>query len=311
MKKVTGIVFFFILVFSTPLQAGEVIDRIVAVVNDDLITLSELKETISSLTTDTQTISKKEERSILEQMIEQKLLEQEAKRLGITVTESEVDAAIEGVKRNLNLTDEQMKEVLERQNLSPESFRQQWRMQILANKLIASQLKGQIAITEDEIRKEYEENYKQSKTVDEVRIAHVLIPVNSPDEEEKARETAEKVLKLAESGYEFEKLAMEYSKDSVSAERGGDLGYFKKGDLAKPIEEAVENTPVGGIVGPVRSPMGYHIIKVIDKKEASEERPLEAVRDEIREKFYRQKAEKALKNWIEQIKKTAYIEVKL
>jgi peptidyl-prolyl cis-trans isomerase SurA len=311
MRKVIGVVFFFLLVSSTPLQAGEVIDRIVAVVNDDLITLSELKETIATLNTDTQTISRKEERDILEQMIEQKLLEQEAKKLGITVTESEVDAAIESVKRNLNLTDEQMKEVLERQNLSPESFRQQWRIQILANKLIASQLKGQIAITEDEIRKEYEENYKQSKTVDEVRIAHVLIPVNSPDEEEKARETAEKVLKLAESGYEFEKLAKEYSKDSVSAERGGDLGYFKKGDLAKPIEDAVENTPVGGIVGPVRSPMGYHIIKVIDKKEASEERPLEAVRDEIREKLYRQKAEKALKNWIEQIKKTAYIEVKL
>jgi peptidyl-prolyl cis-trans isomerase SurA len=300
------LVFFFV---SKSSHSAELIDKIVAVVNDDLITLSELKERAALLNSNPDA-PKQDEKSILDQMIEQRLLEQEAKKLGISVTENEVDAALEGVKKNFNLTDEQMIEVLKKQNLTPEVFREQWRIQLLANKLVASQLKGQIAVTEDEIKKEYEESYGKVEFQDETKIAHILIPVTSPEEEDKAKELALEVAERAKSGEDFGELAKEYSKDESSAQNRGELGYFKKGDLVEPLEEAVRGASVGEIVGPVRSPSGYHVIKILDKKRSGKS-SLDDYRDEIKEKLYRQKAEKALEEWIENIKKTAYIEVKL
>jgi len=293
------------------LRAAEEIDKIVAVVNDDLITLSELKEKEKKINTKPDSLdASQDERQVLEQMIEQKLLEQEAKKMGISVTDREVDAAIEGVKKQFNLTDEQLNEVLKKQNLTLETFREQWRTQILGNKVVGTQVKGQIAVTEDEIKKYYEENYGEIQTGKEVRIAHILITFDSPDEEEKARDLAFEIAKQAKEGEDFGELAKRYSKDTLSAERGGDLGYFKKGDLVESLEDTIRDTPVGRIVGPIKSPEGYHVIKVLDRRDSGHN-SIDDVREEIRQTIYRQKAEKALKEWIEDVKKTAYIEVKL
>lgn len=296
--------------FSKPSISGEVIDRVVAVVNDDVITLSELKEEVQIFDNkspgDTQT-----QGQVLENMIEVKLLEQEAKKLGIHVTEKDVDAAIDGVKAKFNLTDEQLAELLKKQNLTPQAFREQWRRQLLANKLIGAQLQGQIAVTEDEIKKYYEENRGKLESSSEIRIAHILIPVASQDDEEQAQKLAQEVAKLAISGKDFGELAKKYSKDASSAGNGGDLGYFKKGELAEVVEKAIEEAPVGEIVGPIRSSDGYHIIKVIDKKSSETASLDKSKEDEIRETLYQQKVENAIKAWLEDVKKTAYIEKKL
>jgi Parvulin-like peptidyl-prolyl isomerase len=118
------------------------------------------------------------------------------------------------------------------------------------------------------------------------------------------------VAKLARSGDDFSELAEKYSKDQASAERGGDLGYFKKGDMVAPLEDAIENAEVGEIVGPVQSPAGYHVIKITDKKK-SEASELDEYRKEVREELYQQKVEKAIQTWLEDVKETAYIERKL
>ena len=291
-----------------PQVTENLIDKVAAVVNEDVITLSELKETAS--TTNQNPEDTQVQSQILELMIEERLLQQEAKKLGIQVTEKEIDAAVEEVKRRYNLTDEQMDEALKKQNLTPESFREQWRRQLLNNKLIGTQVQGQIAITEDEIKKYYEENHGELKSTEEISIAHILITVESPEEEKQAETQALEIAKLAKSGEDFSELAKQYSKDTSSAERGGDLGYFKKGDMVVELEKAVIETQVGEIVGPVRSTAGYHVIKVTDKK-LVEATSLDSVREEIREKLYQEKVEKSIKAWIENVKKTAYIDKKI
>ncbi|MBI2486812.1 MAG: peptidylprolyl isomerase [Deltaproteobacteria bacterium] len=290
-------------------NAAELMDKIVAVVNDDLITLSELNEMAVKVNSNPDA-PKEDQRAVLDQMIELKLLDQEAKKLGLSVSEREVDAAIEAVKRQYNLTDEQMDEVLKKQNLTPEAFREQWRFQILGNKVIGTQVKGQIAVTEDEIKKYYEENYGEHDTGKEMHIAHILIPFDSPAEKEKARDLALEITEKARSGEDFGELAKKYSNDTVSAERGGDLGFVQKGDLVASLEEAIKEMPVGEISDPVESPSGFHVIKVLDKRESSEI-SIDDAREEIKQKIYRQKAESALKTWVEGVRKTAYIEVKL
>ena len=104
-------------------------------------------------------------------------------------------------------------------------------------------------------------------------------------------------------------MAKEYSNDTASADRGGDLGYFKKGDLVESLEQAVIPIPVGEIAGPVTSPAGYHIIKVTDKKTGTSS--IDDVRNEIKEKLYREKAQKELTAWIDEVKNAAYIDVRI
>ncbi|MEM7009146.1 MAG: peptidylprolyl isomerase [Thermodesulfobacteriota bacterium] len=323
-----GIFFILSLVLASSLSAQEVIDRVVAIVNDDLITLSELKE--ASLTLDPASNEQMDDRTLLNQMVESKLFEQEAEKRGIKVSEEELDASIEGVRARYNLNEDQMEEVLKKQNLTPEAFREQWRVQLLGNKLLESQLRNKIVITDDEVREYYEQNYGEidyseafSSTEDsqeEVEIAHILISPESPDAVQKAQEVAQ----LAKSGDDFSTLAREYSDDSFTADKGGNLGTFKKGDLIETLEVAVERTSVGDVTGPVESPAGYHVLKVLkrtkadnnnkkdDKKSAQSELDIpESQEEEIRDIIHRQKAQEQLKTWLEEMRESAYVEIKL
>lgn len=291
----------FLFISSIKISNAEVVDRVIAVVNEDVITKTELEDATEIFFPDPNNRPQKE--VIITQLIEQILLEQEAKKNGITISEAEVDRGVELVKNQFNLNDQDFNEVLKKQNLTPELFREQWRTQMLGNKLIKSKLQGQVAVTEDEIRKYYEENYGKIEPGEEVHIAHILIP---SDQEEKAIEVAN----MAKSGEDFESLAKEYSIDTISAEKGGELGYFKKGDLVEPLENATQNAEIGEIIGPINSSSGFHIIKILDKTESGEDIEFIENRNSIREVIYEKKAEEALKNWIEEMKNQAYIEVK-
>lgn len=309
---------------SASVHSQEVIDRVVAVVNDDFITLSELRET--SLSLDPTSTEPIDERTVLNQMVESKLFEQEAKRRGITVSEDELDASIEQVRARYNLTEDQMEEVLKKQNLTPESFREQWRMQTLGNKLLESQLRNKIVVTDEEVKEYYEQNYGaidyssvvQEESGEEVEIAHILISPETPDAVGKAQEIARK----AKSGDDFASLAREYSDDSFTADKGGNLGTFKRGDLISQLEVAVERTPEGKVTGPVESPAGYHIIKVLNRTEPESNKKKDKESDddvfisdsemeEIRQIIHRQKAEEQLKTWLSDMREKAYVEIKL
>lgn len=311
---------------TTSVNAKEVIDRVVAIVNDDLITLSELKDT--SLSLDPTSQQPLDDRTILNQMVESKLFEQEAKKRGLTVSDEELDASIAEVRSKYGLNEDQMEEVLKKQNLTPETFREQWRVQTLGNKLLDSQLRNKIVVTDDEIVEYYKQNYGEidyssnfTETSEEevvVEVAHILISPNTPNAEDRAIEVAE----LAKSGNDFGTLAREYSDDSFTADKGGNLGTFKKGDLIEQLEIAVERTPEGKVSGPVQSPAGYHILKVVkrtgpdsvqtkDEPAGDETFISDSQKEEIRQVITREKAQAQLKTWLEDMRSKAYVEIKL
>ncbi|HEX3036090.1 MAG TPA: peptidylprolyl isomerase, partial [Thermodesulfobacteriota bacterium] len=292
---------------AKPRTPDKIIDRVVAVVNDSVLTLSEVKEAAQTIQQDPEDPEVQSE--VLDLLIEETLLEQEAKKRGIRVTEEEVDASIADIKRRFNLDDEKLNEVLKKQNLTPQAFRDQWKRQLLSRKLVGTQVQGQIAVTEDEIKNYYEKNYGKLQFTDEIRISHILITVDTSEEE--SQKLSLEVAQMAQSGKDFGKLAEEYSKDEASANRGGDLGYFKKGELVEALENAIKNAPTGEVIGPVRSPYGYHIIKVTDRKMSEETALDNNRREEVREELYKQKVEKAIQTWLENVKETAYIENKL
>ena len=292
--------------FSGLSYATEVIDRIVAIVNDDIITLSDFNKYIVSLPKQTVEINKDQ---ALNDLVEQMILTQEAAKLGITVTDAEIDRSIESVKGKLDMSDEQMNEMLTKQNLTTEQFRNQWRLQILSGKLVSTLVKGRIADTDEEIKDLYKQYYGEIENADEVEIAHILISFDA-SEEQQALQKANKVAELAKSGSNFSKLVSEYSDDTFSKDKEGVLGYFNKGELVSELEDVVSVTEVGKTSGPVKTISGFHIIKVLDRN-TLDENSVDQYREQLRQEIYKQKVTEELEKYIAGIRENAYIEIKL
>lgn len=286
--------------------ATEVIDRIVAVVNDDLITLSDLNRYISSIPPGTAEIDRDR---VLNDLVEQMILEQEAAKLGITVSDPEIDMSIENIRTKAGMSHEQMEEMLKKENLTKEQFRKQWRLQIISGKLVNSIVKGRVAVTDDEIENLYKEYYGNIENSDEVQIAHILISVNE-QQPEQALEKASRIAELAKSGNDFSKLVAEYSDDTFSKEKEGVLGYFKKGELVSELEAVVAITEVGEVSGPVQTASGFHIIKVLNRN-TLDSNSVDTYREQLRQEIYKKKVAEELQKYIATMRENAYIEIKL
>ena len=304
--KRTLFTFLLLIIAATSISlAREQVDRVVLVVNEEIITLTEFMNQARNNGVNMEEAGM--EYKFLEQLIDKTIVEQEAKQAGITVTDEELDFTLKEIKSRYNLDEKEMEKALEKQNMTEESFREQWRFQLLTQKLMESKVKGNIAVTDQEIKEYYQETYGDyDEGVSEVRIAHILILNDGPDALQKATKIADE----AKAGGDFPKLAKEYSQDTMSSQNGGDLGYFKKGDLVESLEFAVQDVQINEVVGPVESPGGYHIIKVLDKKDSKIGIP-QSYSNEIRNTLYNQKAEEMLKTYLQDIKETAFIERKL
>lgn len=290
-------------------SAGTVIDRIAAIVNDDIITMWELRQFADTIRADIEDPAVLD--STLSQLIDRTLITQEAARLDISVTEAEVDIAIEGVKARFSMTMEQLEVALKEQSLTPEMFREQWRTQILTSRLMSRIVGGSIAVTDGEIREAYEAEHGAVETVSRTRISHILIRAVDEDEQALALARAQEMMQMAESGEDFDYLSKEYSDDSLSAEQGGDLGFWMPGDLAEPLEAAIAGAEVGSVVGPVKTTQGYHIIKITDIEDTGELGMEPGLAEQIKEKIYQGKVQKALATWITALKEKSFIENKI
>ena len=287
--------------------AREQVDRVVVTINDTIITLTEFEEAANLNGINLEEPGN--DYKFLEQIIDKTIIEQEAKKAGITVADSEVEQIIQELQSQYNLNEKTMEKTLKEQSLTEASFRNQWKFQLLTRKLIQKKIKGNVVVTDQEVKEYYKQIYGDDfdkGTGSEFKIAHILIIDNSSSAEQKATEIADK----AKAGEDFAKLASEYSQDTMSAPSGGDLGYFKTGDLVESLELAIKDAKTNEIVGPVKSPAGYHIIKVVDKRDIKDGIS-QKYSDEIKATLYNRKAEEILKKYLTKIKDSAYIERKL
>ncbi len=219
---------------------------------------------------------------VLDSMITEKIVELEAKKAKISVTD-------EDVQKELDKMIEQVGgEEMFNFQLAYSGYTMDQMKEELKNYLtIVKILEPKIEITDEEINSYFEENKDRFAQEEEVQASHILV-----DDEE----TANKVKKLLDDGGDFAALAKEYSKDG-SAQSGGDLGYFTKGEMVQEFEDAAFSMEIGQVSEPVKSEYGYHIIKVTDKKEA-QEATLENSKDEIKDILRNQKVNELYPTWI-------------
>ena len=221
---------------------------------------------------------------VLKGMIDVEAVCEEAKKDGLTPSEEEIDKAFDELNKNL-YANENYKKILEDLKISDTCIKSQVEKTLTIQKYTENFDKN-LKISDEEMKKYYEE-HKADYYKDEVKASHILISTvddngNELSEAKKkeAKKKAEEVLKKAKSGEEFSELAKEYSDDPGSAANGGDLGYFTKGQMVQPFEEAAFSLKSGEISGLVESEYGYHIIKVYDK--IDKQLTFDEVKDEIK-----------------------------
>jgi len=310
---------------STTVQA-EVIDRSVAVVNDEVITLSEVNEAGKPLfqrvaeqapAGELAEALQEARKRVLEKLIDKKLLLQEAKRYNMSVSDEEVDKALGRILAQNHTSRELFKKELAKMGMTEAQYREDLRDQILSSKLVNAAVRSKVIIPEEKIIDYYDTHYTERVGDGGFYILQIgcswddsLSGKDLDRARKKALEKAKRVRSLALSGQDFKKLAHEYS-DLPSAVDGGDIGVFKENEMAPSMRKAVTKLKPGEISDIVETPSGYQIFKLLSSQEGQivTKVPYESVKDEIREILYRQEMQKLYKNWLQELRSQSYIRV--
>lgn len=298
--------------------SGELIDRIVAVVNEDIITLYELEAASKSLFQIPEEKARDEKalreakRQVLDNLIEGKLVDQEAKKLGIVVTEREVDEAIGDIIKANNISKEELLKSLEKAGVSMEFYRSQIKDRIEKLRLTNIEVRVKVAITEEELKGYYQKNLAAYQTLLKVRPAIIFLPLPKEASEElnkQVREEALDILNRIRAGQDFAALAREHSR-GPNAQNGGDMGLLKSDEMEENFRKATLALRAGQVSDLVNMEGGFLIIKILEREE-SRTIPFEEIRDKMKQELYDKVVEEKFKDWLKRIKDKAHIDIRL
>lgn len=319
MKKFKSWWLLAIILLAPPVYA-ETVDRIVAVVNEDIIILSEfnaafepyrrrIDDTYKGPERDTALAESRQ--AFLNRLIDASLIEQEARKNGISVKEEEVMTAIKDMTDRRNVALEDLVKELAKEGLSLEAYKKDIREQMVRMRLLRREIKSKLMVTDQEIGEYYSHHRSDYEGREAVRIQQILlaIPKGAGGEvREKMRKAAEEISGRLKNGEPFELLAASFS--SGSAAGGGDLGFIERGMVLPEVEKAAFALGKGEVSGVVESPAGFHIIRVLDKRGGGL-KPIENVREEIQARIEEQKMMKKFDEWLAALRKRSLIEIKL
>lgn len=308
-------------VFLSVSLNARVTDRIVAIVNDEVITLSELNNAFKPHLENIEKSYKGDDRgkiiaetrlAMLNKMIDDTLVRQEARKLGIVVKEEDVMGTIGDMFARRNISMEEFMNILAREGSSFEAYKKDVKEHLMKVRLVGRNIKSKVSVTDEEIGDYYSKHREDYEGEEAVRIKQILIIVPKDCGEKKKRKLkaeAGTIHKNLEEGEPFELLASKYSQ-GPAAKIGGDLGFVEKGTMFPEVDEVVFSLKDGETSDVIESQVGFHIIKVIDRKGAGV-KSLESVREEITDIIGRAKIEKKFYEWIEEMRKKSYVETRL
>ena len=292
-------------------SSGKIVEKILVIVNDDIITKTELdgrlaksKEMMRELYNyDEERLSKEMEEArpeILDQMIDELLFTQEAVKKGVQISDAEVQKYINAARDQYG-SEESFREALEAEGYTLESFKREQKRALLLQELIRQKFGQEMDVSDDDVKQFYRENRDQFPArSDSVKLKHIFIRFHTTEaDKEKALRRVQYILNRARGGDDFGELAKEFSDHEITKASGGDMGYFIPG-VGKydfKLEEAASKLSVGEISEPIEVPGGYEIIKVtgIDEKRVKAQRIHIAVRPDLEsEKAAQEKANSIL-----------------
>jgi peptidyl-prolyl cis-trans isomerase SurA len=307
------LILLFLIFFISETAIAKVLDRVVAKVNAEIITLSSVNERVELLKQKFRGDYQGSEEEILDKalnaIVEEKLQLQEGKKRGLVVDDSAVEAAVENIEQKNGLQEGQLAVMLESEGSSMESYKNKIRDQILVSKVVRFELGSRINVSERKITKYYHNNQKDFWEPAKARVSHILILTEEGLSVDKMKEKyllVKSILREVKGGRDFAAAAKEYSED-ISASEGGDVGFVEKGKMVPEFENAVYRMKEGEISDIIKTEYGYHIIKV-DKVLAGRTLPLKDVKDKIQFILSSKKQNSAYEEWMNELRKSAFIE---
>lgn len=287
-----------------------------AVVNGKAITQAELERELAGMlnelgnrgTVPEQSQMEALKKNLLEELISQELLAQEAMKLGVKVDEALVNDRLKMLKSRFP-SEEEFKNVLSRNNLSESEMKSQMEKGLLIHEVLSREVIRKVTISPQESKEYYDTHPDDFKQPEQVRASHILIQVGpkaEPDQKVKAKWEIEEVRKKLSKGGDFAALAKEFSQ-CPSKTQGGDLGFFERGQMLKPFEDAAFSLKPGQTSGIVETESGYHLIRVTEKKPAGM-LPFENVREELEEHLKQAKTRMEAGRYVEGLRAKAKVE---
>lgn len=309
----------FLILWTIPAQA-EVLNKVAAVVNQDIITTYELDREVANRlaaqTPENRPVPQSREalqRQVLDQMIEQTLVNQRVEELGLQVTEEEMEEAINDVLQQNNITREQLRQALAAQGLSFNEYREKIRQQILRIKLIGREVQSKVDVSSREIRDDFRENIDKYRGEPTVSLSYLQFAIPRDTlvgntQVEQIRERAREALALLRQGEEFYSTVFVYSTDDNV--EGGDLGTFTEDELRPSFARAIDGLEEGEVTDLIETPEGLFILKV-EELHPGPIRRFDTVKEEIREKLMEEDREQRFKEWSSKLKENAHIEIRI
>lgn len=307
----------FCVLFFSPASAAYLLDRVVAIVNQEVITWSELYR---SMETDAmpgvRTLSEEErmkvfkenETGFLESLINIKLQLQEAKEYGIKVSDAELKEAIDNIKNKYKMSEIQFQESLKAEGYSFDEYKKRLREQIIISKLVNQQVRNKVLVTDQDIDAFIRDNKNFEGSGERYRIRQIFFkkPADAADRariDELSRAVYDKIMQ----GQDFDALVREYS-EGPNKNTGGDLGFIEKGSLAKEFSTALSEMRVGDVSKPFWTDAGIHIIKLEEK--VGKKSPLES-RDDAKNALNNKLFTERYNAWIKSLRERAFIDIRL
>lgn len=302
-------------------QSAKIVDRIVAVVNDDIISLRELNQAIKPYSDKIKRLNYSSEKKkemlfkvredFLDQLINRKLTDQEIKRSKISVREKEIDLALERIKKTGLLTDEELRKALSQEGLSMEEYRESLKEQLLRTRLVNLEVRSKIIITEEDINSYYKKNYDKYKGERKYHLRNIVmrIPRLAGDADKKRIfERMEELIEQLDEDESFADLARAHSEASVAASEGGDLGLFKIETLSPQLQDAIKGLQPGEYTSILETDQGYQIFFIQNILETPG-KSLKEVLPEIQEKLFNKTINEKYRTWLEELRKKSHIKI--
>jgi len=296
---------------------AEIVDRIVAVVNDEPITQSEIDMSFAPIyqqythSYEGTTLMEKLEEArlgVLNQLIEDKLILQEAQSLEIEVSDDDVEARINELKQRFSSSQEFLEKMRE-EGLTIRSLRQRNRDQMMVQRLKQYQVYSRVSVSPQEVENYYNDHLDEYTQDEKVKASTIMVRKDADVEDQTAVSDAmTAILNTYKAGTSFADLAREHSQEA-HAQDGGALGFVTKGDMIASVDEAIFATNVGELSEIIESDIGYHVF-LIEAKQEKKVTDFEALKETIRNAVFRQKVEERYTAWIGELNKNAYISIK-
>ena len=315
-------------IFITAVMTGlagtagaDVVDRIVAVVNNDVVILSELNAAFEPYMErinesykggDKTKVIADGKTTILNRLVDNKLIEQQSKKSGIVVKDEDVMNAIKGLLGQRHIEMDDFVKTLTREGSTLEAYKQEVKERMVRQRLIRREIQSKILVSDEEVGEYYKLHREDYEGKEAVRIKQILllVPKGSDQKTRDAiRLNARDIRKRLLTAESFNLLAAQYSQ-GPAADSGGDVGFIERGQVLPEVEAAAFGMQIEDISDVIESPLGFHIIKVIDKKGAGL-KPFPEVRQEIMAKIEDQKMSQRFDQWLAELRKKSHIEIKL